>query len=74
MWAVDNAGLLPAAGNTRSIRVSDLQDGGYIENALKSPMTNEVYNSETKVEISSDNGSDYEYTVQYGEASEVCQK
>lgn len=74
MWAIDNASSLPGANASRTLPISTLRNGGYIESDLKSPMTNALYSSGTKVTITSSNGSDYTYTVTYGTSSEKCQK
>ena len=73
-WSYDNAKELPEAGKEKFISVSDLQNGNYIEDGLKSPMTNEVYSTGTNVKITSSNGSSYEYEVIYGDEKEKCSK
>lgn len=74
MWAIDNASSLPGAGASKTVSISQLSSGGYIEEGLKSPMTNSVYSNGTQVLISSTNGSDYTYKVNYGTSAEKCQK
>jgi len=73
-WSYDNASNLPGAGETKTISVSDLQNGNYIEDGLKSPMTNEVYSMDTSVKITSSNGTSYDYDVIYGTEEENCSK
>ncbi len=77
MWAIDNASLLPTAGASKTLNVkNDLQDGNvvYVEEALKSPMTNEEYSNGTSVKITSSNGTSYAYEVIYGNDKEKCTK
>ncbi len=77
MWATDNASLLPSTGGSKTLDVkNDLQNGStvYVEEGLKSPMTNEEYSNGTSVKISSSNGTSYEYEVIYGNDKENCTK
>lgn len=74
MWAVDNSSSLPGAGASKTVSISDLRNGGYIEMELESPMTNKTYSNGTGVVITSSNGSDYTYNVSYGTNDEKCQK
>ncbi len=75
-WSIDNASSLPSAGGSKEVTFSELQNGGtaYVEDGLKSPMTNEEYSSDTKVIITSTTGSDYNYEVVYGSEEEICTK
>jgi len=73
-WTYDNASKLPEAGGSHTISVSELQNGNYIEEELKSPMTNRVYSSGTSVIITSANGTSYDYEVVYGTENEKCTK
>ena len=56
--------------NGREISLTTLINGGYLEN-IKSPMTNEDYNSNTKVIVTYSSG--YTYSVSYGDPKEECQ-
>jgi len=74
MWSTDNASKLPIAGQSVTVSLTALQNGNYIEDGLKSPMTNGVYSSGSSVVISSSNGTSYEYVVKYGNDKENCTK
>jgi len=73
-WSYDNASKLPGAGKSYTISVNELQNENYIEDGLKSPMTNSVYSSGTTVTITSPNGTSYDYEVVYGTENEKCTK
>ncbi len=66
-WAIDNTPT-----STTTVKVGALQSGGYIENDLKSPLTNSNYNSNTGVIITV-SGSKYTYSVTYGNNNENCE-
>lgn len=73
-YYVDNPLLLPSVLNgTNSVSLSSLESNGYIENGLKSPMTNKVYNSSVKVLVTlSEMPSGYTYTVTGLSNDEKC--
>ncbi len=73
-WSYDNASLLPGSGGSKTISLNELQNGNYVEDGLKSPMTNEVYSNGTVVNITSSNGTSYAYKVVYGSEKEKCTK
>lgn len=74
MWSTDHASELPASGKNVTVSLATLQNGNYVEDGLKSPMTNEEYKN-VNVEISSSNGTSYEYNVSYiGDSKENCTK
>lgn len=73
-WSYDNASNLPGAGEFKIISVNELQNGNYIEDGLKSPMTNDIYSVDTSVKITSSNGTSYDYEVIYGTEKENCSK
>lgn len=60
IWLIDH----PKTTNGTTVKVSDLEEQGYIESDLKNPMTDNSYTSYTRVII---NVSDsvYTYTVDY---------
>ena len=78
MWSYDNAGELEKLDKKEitniTISIPKLQNGNYIEDGLKSPMTNEVYSTDTNVTITSSNGTSYDYEVIYGKEEEICSK
>ncbi len=78
MWSYDNAGELEKLDKKEitniTISIPKLQNGNYIEDGLKSPMTNEVYSTDTNVTITSSNGTSYDYEVIYGKEEEKCSK
>lgn len=84
---IDYPNLLPTTSSSTEINVKALQDGGtingqtfkggYIEEDLVNPMTDEPYVSSTdgvSVVITTTNGSDFDYTVNFGNADEDCHK
>lgn len=66
-WAVDNT-----PSSTTSVFVSTLEEEGYIESDLKSPLTDSNYDSNTFVNITV-SGSKYSYSVSYGNDEEKCE-
>ena len=87
MVMLDHPDLLPAAGSSISVSVNVLQDGGliggqaidggYIDDDLVNPMTDKPYVSSASgvsVKVTSNNGNDYSYTVEYGNNDEACHK
>lgn len=50
MWQIDN----PLNTTVSCIKISQLIDGGYIEEDLVNPMTDKKYNSNTCVDLSDD--------------------
>lgn len=65
-WVIDNT-----PSSTISVSVSDLENGGYIDSNLKSPLTDSNYDSNTIVNIVV-SGSKYSYSVTYGNDEEKC--
>ena len=84
MVAIDYPEILPDASGSVSIAVSVLHDGGeingqvikggYIEDELENPMTDEPYADGDSVVITTSNGSDFEYTVNFVNPDDDCHK
>ena len=87
MVMLDHPNLLPAVGSSVTISVEQLQDGatingevidaGYIEDDMINPMTDKPYVDSTggvSVEITTTNGSSFDYTVVYGNDDESCHR
>ena len=56
IWATDNP-------TGTSVTIEQLQEGGYLDDDLKNPMTGNNYQNKTKVEII--NSQSYEYKITY---------
>lgn len=65
-WVIDN---MPSS--TTDVTISTLKSGGYIENDMKSPITNSNYSLGTKVRVTV-SGQKYTYSVTYGDSKENC--
>lgn len=87
MVMLDHPNLLPAVGSSVTISAEQLQDGatingevidaGYIEDDMINPMTDKPYVDSTggvSVEITTTNGSSFDYTVVYGNDDESCHR
>lgn len=84
MATIDYPSLLPSSGERR-ISVQALHDGGiidgieinggYIKDDFINPMTEKLYiDSNVDIVISTDNGSNYKYTVEFANPDEDCHK
>lgn len=81
-WSYDNASKLPETKVTEYelVTLSDLQEGNYVEDGLKSPMTNKEYSTGTTVVVTTTNPDsdgkykDHLYLVKYGDENEKCSK
>ena len=60
MWQIDN----PTDNTTNCIKISELIAGGYIEEDLVNPMTEEKYNNDTCVNLR--DGYKIEYNIEKG--------
>lgn len=62
-WGADHLDLLPnVEGNTYTVTLKVLQDGGYVKKQLKNPKTKEEFASTVKVNITFQNNQ-YQYVV-----------
>ena len=69
-WAFDNASTVTSSASSQ-VTITTLENGGYIEKDLKSPITGNKYSSGTKVTITK-SGNSYTYQVSYGNSNENC--
>lgn len=60
-WAADNTTKLPDQGNTVTVTLGTLIDGGYSE-TVTNPKTKTAFSTATKINIKNNNGA-FEYTV-----------
>ena len=75
MATIDDPSLLPGSGFSTQISVRQLESEGYIEADLINPMTDKPYtDSNVNVVITSSNGRDFEYTVEFENEDEACHK
>ena len=66
-WAIDDPEVLPKTTETSTKTIQDLIDNGYIEEDLKNPMTDDLYNKETYVEIKKASENKFTYKINYVE-------
>lgn len=87
MLMMDYPDLLPDAGSSTIINVTDLQNGGeingqvfkggYIDSDLENPMTDKPYADSTggvNVVVTTANGQSFSYDVEFGNTDENCHK
>lgn len=86
MVMIDHPELLPKSSSSSfTISVNQLQDGdsslgitkGYIDNDMVNPMTDKPYVDSAagvSIKVTTTNGSDFDYTVIYGNSDEACHK
>ena len=69
-WLIDNPNDL---NESKNVTIQALKDGGYLEEDLKNPMTDENYKDGTTVVITK-NGEKYEYEISYASGDTPCVK
>lgn len=86
MVMIDHPELLPKSSSSSfTISVNQLQDGdsslgiknGYIDNEMINPMTDKPYvdsSAGVSIKVTTTNGSDFDYTVIYGDSDEACHR
>lgn len=75
-WGANNLTILPNDnGDTKTITLKDLQDGGYIDKGITNPLNNTPINENMRIRITRDNKK-YKYQLMDGSSeiniSEFC--